>query len=108
MNIECKDLAICVLVVVLLCLLASPRSAREQYVGKTPYGLDPVALAAVTGVHQEHMHGGSHVDEVAMAATRAHEMAGRPNTESNPRLLSMMMDPRYKQYGAGRGGLYHY
>lgn len=108
---DCASLfASVLLLVVVLIMLRCNKKSSGFMVGDTPYGLDPKALAAVTGSTESMGNPvvGAHIDNIAMAKTRAHEFAGRVDTEGNPKLLALMMDPRYKQYGAGRGGIYHY
>lgn len=46
------------------------------------------------------------VDEKDAIAAMEHSQWGRVSTESSPQLLNLMYDPRYKQYGEGRGMIY--
>lgn len=104
---DCLSLFTCALLVLIILIIVRNNKQEKYFENNVPYGLDPAALAAVTGV-RERMGNKGGVDQIAMAASLAHMQAGRVNTERNPKLLNLMMDPRYKQYGAGRGGLYHY
>lgn len=110
MMTDCATLFACMLLLVVVLIMVRNSKAESYMDGKVPYGLDPKALAVVTGVKpsMEYMSNKGGIDQIAMAATLARSDMGRVNTESNPKLLSLMMDPRYMQYGRGRGGIYHY
>lgn len=110
---ECAAVFAAVLLLVAVLLIIRCHRSNERYINSnSSFGIDPRALAAVTGVeymkNDRKVKPGAYVDQIAMAKTIAMGRYGRVNTEGNPKLLSMAMDPRYKQYGAGRGGVYQY
>lgn len=120
---DCATLFAVALVLVMCLITMRNSKSKDYYVGSNLYGLNPADIAkaakaekmcgrseGMCGYIKEKMDSEPRysVNTLAQAKALVGSQVGRIKTEDSPKLMKLMYDPRYKQYGEGRGGKYHY